>query len=182
MARCGNSGFPAAFLGALCLAGCGSDHHLANRPTAEAVAPAEAEAAPPPPTDSSSPPPADTAEAQLVQLEKDYAKALIGKDRAFLMDYYAPDWRGGNWLGFWTKSTMLEAILSDRYQTKSMDLGKLTVRVLGDVAVVQGVDDEVTRVNGSDTAGRWSFTDVFAWRDGRWVAIASHTSEIAPKS
>lgn len=120
------------------------------------------------------------AEQQLIRLEHDYAKALIRKDRDFLMNYYAPDWRGGNWLGFWTKSTMIRAVLGDRYITKSMKLRDLTVRVIGNVGIVQGVDDEVTMVDGKNTSGKWSFTDVFERRGGRWVAVASHTSEIAP--
>lgn len=46
-------------------------------------------------------------EAELIRLEHDYARALMSKDRAFLMRSYAPDWRGGNWMGFWSKSTIL---------------------------------------------------------------------------
>ncbi|HZH10608.1 MAG TPA: nuclear transport factor 2 family protein, partial [Microvirga sp.] len=116
----------------------------------------------------------------LIGLEQAYSKALINKDRAFLESYYAPDFRGGNWMGFWTKSTMLKAVLDDRYSVQSMDLSNLQVRAVGTIGIVQGVSTEVTRVNGKDTSGRWSFTDVFEWRDGRWVTIASHTSELKP--
>lgn len=126
--------------------------------------------------------PADSAgdEAALIRLEKDYARALMSRDRAFLMRFYAPDWRGGNWMGFWSKSTMLKSVLGARYVTRSMDVRDLKVRVMGDVAIVQGVDEEITSVDGKDTSGKWSFTDVFARRDGQWVAVASHTSEIRP--
>lgn len=120
------------------------------------------------------------AKEELIRLEQAYAKALIAKDRAFLESYYAPDFRGGNWMGFWTKSTMLKAVLSDRYSIRSMDIGNLQVRVVGTIGIVQGVSTEVTTVNGKDTSGRWSFTDVFELRSGRWVAIASHTSELKP--
>jgi len=119
-------------------------------------------------------------EAELIRLEEDYARALIRKDRAFLMDFYAPDWRGGNWMGFWTKSRMLRSLLDDRYVVRSMKLRDLRVRVMGDVAVVQGVDDEVTSMDGRDTSGTWTFTDVFARRNGRWVAVASQTSKLDP--
>jgi len=121
------------------------------------------------------------AEAELIQLEQDYAKALITKDRAFLMRYYAPDWRGGNWLGFWTKSTMLKSLLDERYVVRSMKLRDVKVRVLGDIAIVQGVDEEVTSMRGRDTSGKWAFTDIFARRNGRWVAIASQTTKIEPE-
>jgi ketosteroid isomerase-like protein len=161
-------------LGALLLAGCGSS--------------GEPEAAR---TEDSAPPPANAAaavltpaaaedEAALLRLEQDYAKALIARDRAFLMRFYASDWRGGNWLGFWSKATMLQSVLDARYVTKSMTVRDMKVRVIGDVAIVQGVDEEVTSVDGKDTSGKWAFTDIFARRDGRWEAIASHTSEIRP--
>jgi hypothetical protein len=120
------------------------------------------------------------ARENLIRLEHAYPKALIGKDKAFLEAYYAPDFRGGNWMGFWTKSTMLKAVLDDRYSVRSMDLSNLDVRIQGTIGIVQGVSTEETRVNGKDTSGRWSFTDVFEFRNGRWVAVASHTSELKP--
>lgn len=121
------------------------------------------------------------AEAELIRLEQDYARALVAKDMKFLRDFYAPDWRGGNWLGFFTKSTLLKRLQDRRYVIKSMKVRDLRVRVLGDVAIVQGVDEEVTSMSGRDTSGIWSFTDVFARRGGRWVAIASQTTRIDPR-
>jgi hypothetical protein len=119
-------------------------------------------------------------EAELIRLERDYARALVERDRAFLMRFYASDWRGGNWMGFWSKSTMLKSVLNARYVVKSMNVRDLRVRLMGDVAIVQGVDEEVTSLDGRDTSGKWAFTDIFARRDGAWVAVASHTSEIKP--
>lgn len=165
---------------ALLLAGCGP----ADRPdSGEGAAPPDgapaATVAPPSPGPS---PPADPSrdEAELLRLEQAYAEALIAKDRAFLMRFYAPDWRGGNWMGFWSKSTMLKSVLDERYVVRSMKLRDLKVRVLGDVAIVQGVDEEVTSLDGRDTSGKWAFTDLFARRSGLWVAVASHTSEVKP--
>jgi hypothetical protein len=120
------------------------------------------------------------ARENLIRLEHAYSKALIAMDRAFLDSYYAPEFRGGNWMGFWTKSTMLKAVLDDRYSVRSMDLSNLDVKILGTIGIVQGVSTEVTRVNRKDTSGRWSFTDVFEFRNDRWVAVASHTSELKP--
>lgn len=119
-------------------------------------------------------------EAELIRLEREYARALMEKDREFLVRFYASDWRGGNWMGFWSKSTMIKSVLDARYVIKSMNVRDLKVRLMGDVAIVQGVDEEVTTVDGKDTSGKWAFTDVFHRRDGQWVAVASHTSEIRP--
>jgi ketosteroid isomerase-like protein len=169
---------PALLLVAVLLWGCDPAGPTETRPPAEPDTPAAAPQVPPP----SSRTPAEAArdEAALIRLEQDYARALMNKDRAFLMRFYASDWRGGNWMGFWSKSTMLKSVLGARYVVRRMDVRDLKVRLMGDVAVVQGVDEEVTSVDGRDTSGKWAFTDVFARRDGQWVAVASHTSEVKP--
>lgn len=137
-------------------------------------------------------PPARTAEAAasttdcgeagaaLVELEEAYARALIAKDRAFLENYYAANFRGGNWMGFWTKSTMIKAVIDERYQIRKMELSDLDVRAVGQAGIVQGVSIEVTSVNGRDTSGRWTFTDIFECQNGQWRAVASHTAELDP--
>jgi len=167
----------------LLLSGCGPAPPPVNGDAAAGTGPASpGRAATERPSASLPRPSSDPArdEAELIRLERDYAQALIRKDRAFLMRFYASDWRGGNWMGFWSKSTMLKSVLGTRYVIKSMDVRDLKVRLMGDVAVVQGVDEEVTSVDGKDTSGKWAFTDVFERRDGAWVAIASHTSEVKP--
>ncbi|HEX8514306.1 MAG TPA: nuclear transport factor 2 family protein [Allosphingosinicella sp.] len=173
------SALPVAFL----LAACGPGDPEASRGSVDPASPAGSGGALPAPK-----PAVATAGglnmasdgADLIRLEHEYARALMQKDRAFLMRFYASDWRGGNWMGFWSKSTMLKSVLDARYVIKSMNVRDLKVRVMGDVAVVQGVDEEVTSLDGKDTSGKWAFTDVFARRGGQWVAIASHTSEVNP--
>lgn len=120
------------------------------------------------------------AEAELIKLEQDYARALIRKDMNFLRNFYASDWRGGNWLGFTTKSALLRKIQDRRYVVRSMKLRDIRVKLQGPIAIVQGVDEEVTSMSGRDTSGLWLFTDVFARRGGRWVAIASQTTQLQP--
>lgn len=166
----------------LLLAACGPGDPRADRRSGDPAAPGGSGNALPAPKPTAAASARDPAldEAELIRLEHDYARALMRRDRAFLMRFYASDWRGGNWMGFWSKTTMLKSILNARYVVKSMNLRDLKVRVIGDVAIVQGVDEEITSVDGKDTSGKWAFTDVFARRDGQWVAVASHTSEVKP--
>lgn len=117
-------------------------------------------------------------EAELMQLERDCAKALINRDLDFLRDFYAPDWRGGDWMGFASKTILMNMLKKQRYIVRSMTLRDLKVRVFGDFAIVQGVDEEITSMGGKDTSGTWGFTDIFARRGGRWMAIASQTTKI----
>jgi hypothetical protein len=161
--------------GVLALAGCDGSPAPANAVADNAPAVA---ARPPAPAGAPARGSIEQQKKELLALERAYSDALIRGDRAFLEAYYAPDWRGGNWLGFWTKATMLKAVLEARYEVRSMTLQNVDVRIVGDVGIVQGVSNEVTRVDGRDTSGRWTFTDVFERRSGRWLAIGSHTSEL----
>ena len=169
-----------AWIGALMiLQGCegpGADRH--DRNVAMEQAPLQSK---PAQGANSAAPSTASDQQQLIALEQGYSQALIRRDRAFLENYYAGDWRGGNWMGFWTKATMLKAVLGDRYLTKQVTLTNVRVRVVGDIGIVQGISQEVTSVDGRDTTGRWSFTDVFRRDDGQWKAIASHTSEVKPQ-
>jgi Domain of unknown function (DUF4440) len=96
------------------------------------------------------------------------------------MRIYASHRRGGNWMGFWPRSTMLKSVLNARYVVKSMKLRDLKVRLMGDVPSVRGIEEEVASVDGKDTSGKSSFSDVFERRGGQWVAVTGHTSEVKP--
>jgi hypothetical protein len=168
---------------ALLLCGCNPSNPVAAGNLADPASPAPSDggaAARSGPSAPIDPAAAARDETELARLERDYAQALVDKDRAFLMRFYASDWRGGNWMGFWSKSTMLKSVLNARYVVKSMRVYDLKIRLISDSAIVQGVDEEITSVDGKDTSGKWAFTDVFERRDGAWVAVASHTSEIKP--
>jgi hypothetical protein len=117
-------------------------------------------------------------EAELIQREQDYARALINRDLAFLRDYYAPDWRGGDWKGVASKTNILNMVKASRYVIRSMKLHDLNLRIFGDIAIVQGMDEEVSSFAGKDVSGNWGWTDVFQRRAGRWVCIASQTTKI----
>ena len=117
-------------------------------------------------------------EAELIRREQDYARALISRDLAFLRDYYAPDWHGGDWNGVASKTNILNMVKAGGYAIRSMKLHDLNVRIFGEIAIVQGMDEEVSSFAGKDVSGNWGWTDVFQRRAGRWVCIASQTTKI----
>ena len=122
------------------------------------------------------------AEAELIRLEHGYARALIRKDRAFLMNFYAPDWRGGNWMRLLDQvDDAAEHSVQPLCRQIDEATGTSALKIYGNVGIVQGVDEEVASVDGRNTSGKWAFTDVFHRRNGRWVAVASHTSQIEQK-
>jgi hypothetical protein len=56
----------------------------------------------------------------------------------------------------------------------------VNVRVMRNVAIVQGMDDEKSSYKGKDGSGTYSWTDVFEKRGGKWVAIASQVTKVTP--
>jgi hypothetical protein len=52
------------------------------------------------------------------------------------------------------------------------------VKVLGNVAVVQGGDTEKSTIGGKDTSGQWVWMDVFEKRDGKWLAVRSQSAKV----
>ena len=54
----------------------------------------------------------------------------------------------------------------------------LQVRLYGDVGIASGI---VASSDGSDHAARTLFTDVFAFRNGRWQAVHAQETTLSPK-
>ena len=59
---------------------------------------------------------------------------------------------------------------------ESFEFGPMDVKVLGNVAVVQGSDTEKSTTNGKDSSGKWVWMDVFVKRGDKWVAVRSQSA------
>jgi hypothetical protein len=67
---------------------------------------------------------------------------------------------------------------SGKTKTETIEIGSMEVKVLGNVAVVQGTDTEKSTFDGKDSSGKYAWMDVFAKRDGKWVAVRSQTAHV----
>ena len=111
------------------------------------------------------------------QLEQEWADALIRQDTTRLQRLLAPEFAlvasanadhpmfRRDWFA-----------LLPRYRTQALTIDRLTVRVLGDVAVASFVTDLRATVAGADRSNRLFVTDV--WRNGPagWQVIARYSS------
>jgi ketosteroid isomerase-like protein len=134
--------------------------------------------------DTPSPTAASTAKAPSVsqaikQLEQDWTDAIKAGDADKLGQIVADDWIGLTYDGRKeTKQSLLAGVKSGKNKAESAENGPMDVKVLGNVAVVQGSDTEKSITNGKDSSGKYVWMDVFAKRDGKWVAVRSESTMV----
>jgi hypothetical protein len=115
----------------------------------------------------------------LKQLEQDWSDATKVGDTDKLGTIVADDWMGISYDGnITTKKKIMADVKSGKEKTDSIEMGPMDVKVIGNVAVVQGSDTEKSSMNGKDTSGKWVWMDVFVKRDGKWVAVRSQSAMV----
>jgi len=113
----------------------------------------------------------------LKQLELDWVDAERAGDSDKIAQIVADDWTGINHDGSkLTKERLIAHIKSGNVKIECVELGPMEVKVLGDVAVVQGSDFQKSTTNGNYTSGELVWMDVFTKRDGKWVAVRSQSA------
>jgi uncharacterized protein (TIGR02246 family) len=118
----------------------------------------------------------------LVDLEQRLARAWVAGDRAFIEGVLAPDWSVIDPSGaVMTRQQVLEQTFAsaDR-RIEAMTIDEIKVRMFGEMAVVTGRTRATGSYQGKSASATLRFTDVFAFRDARWVIVASHGSIVAP--
>jgi ketosteroid isomerase-like protein len=71
-----------------------------------------------------------------------------------------------------TRADNIRDIASGALRLTSVKYDSLTVRIYGDVAVLQGIADNTGTFRGFPFSGKIRYTRVFVRRDGRWQAVA----------
>jgi ketosteroid isomerase-like protein len=113
------------------------------------------------------------------QLEHDWVDAAKAADTDKLGQIIGDDWTGIGYDGSKeTKQSYLADWKSGKSKLESFEFGPMDVKVMGSVAVVQGSDTEKSTTNGKDSSGKFAWMDVFAKRDGKWVAVRSQSAMV----
>ncbi len=115
----------------------------------------------------------------LKQLERDWSDAQKAADMDKLNQIVADDWTGLSSDGTkMTKKQFLADVKSGANKLQSFEFGSMDVKMLGNIAVVQGSDTEKSSNKGKDTSGKWAWMDVFVKRDGKWQAVRSQSAKV----
>jgi ketosteroid isomerase-like protein len=119
-------------------------------------------------------------EQALLQLEREWEQANAKNDTAALDRLLAPEFVSTDSDGrLTTRAEMFARRKSGQVKFTVFTQDDYQVRVIGDTAIVTGRSTIKGTRDGKDWSGQERWTDVFVRRNGRWQAIATHSSRIA---
>ena len=118
-------------------------------------------------------------EETVADLERAWVTAAMTNDLAAMQRIIADDWIGIAYNGQRiTKADVLRDVGSGTATTASIELGPMTVRVYGSIAIVNVISTEKSTWQGQDTSGRYVLVDVYALRDGQWQVVSSQATKL----
>jgi ketosteroid isomerase-like protein len=123
-----------------------------------------------------------TAKKTINDYEAALGQAMIQRDTATLSKLVADDWTIQSESGtMGTKAGFIDDVRSGALVVTSFKLHDVHVRVLGNVAFVQGFDDEVSSYKGKNSNGTYNWMDVWENRGGQWVSVATQLTRVSAK-
>ena len=123
-----------------------------------------------------------TTEQKIADYEAALGQAMIHKDVATLSKLVGDDWTIQNDTGSTgTKAGFIDDVKSGALVVTAFRLHDLHVHVLGNVAFVQGFDDEESSYKGTPSNGTYNWMDVWVNRNGQWVSVATQLTKVAAK-
>jgi ketosteroid isomerase-like protein len=122
--------------------------------------------------------PASADEQALLQIERDWAAALLKQDAPALDNILADDFFKSKQGQLTPKAKMLADLRAGVYKLDSVELSDMRAIVFGDQATVNGVAVVKGKMNGQDFVDKSRWTDIFDKRDGRWRAVVSYNVPI----
>ena len=124
---------------------------------------------------------ADT-ERELLNWEKDFAKAVVSNDADAIGKFLADDWviidPDG---GFIDRARFLGVIKSGMLTHDLMESEDAKVRVYGDSAVLSALTKTKAKFAGQEFTTQERATDIFVKRDGRWQCVFSQLTTFKKK-
>ena len=119
---------------------------------------------------------------ELLNLEKEFAQAIIKNDAEAIERFLADDWLiidpDG---GIIDRSRFLGVIKSGALTHEMMESDDVSVRIYGDTAVVMGLTTSKGKFMGQDFTTRERATDIFVKQHGRWQCVLSQLTRVTKK-
>jgi ketosteroid isomerase-like protein len=109
----------------------------------------------------------------LLRLNEDYIRSVQGSDVARFEELLADDFLCSNPDGSLVDRAAFLEQTARPVAISGLEAHDVRVRVLGDVALVHG---RTTYLDAEGTPRSGRYTDVWARRDGRWLAVSAHVT------
>jgi uncharacterized protein (TIGR02246 family) len=117
-------------------------------------------------------------ERQILALHEGGDKALMSADVDALARIFAEEYVQYNESGqAFTKQDVLNSFRTGAIRYPSIVSTSRTIRVFGDMAVVNGSESDEVEVGGRRTSVRYVYLDVLLKRDGEWKLVASQLAK-----
>jgi ketosteroid isomerase-like protein len=113
---------------------------------------------------------------ELIALNRDYVESVQRGDVGRFDEILAEDFLCSNPDGSLVDRAGFLAQIARPVAIANLEAHDVDIRVLGDVAIIHA-RTTYTLPDGRQGAGR--YTDVWARRDGRWLAVAAHVTRAA---
>jgi len=117
-------------------------------------------------------------EQSLLQLEREWMEALENSDVDALGKILATDYVRNFDGQVTTRAQLLANLRRGAFKTESATASDMKALVLGSRAIVQGVTTFKGSERGTDTSGKYLWTDVYEKRDGRWQCVTGYVSKV----
>jgi ketosteroid isomerase-like protein len=111
-------------------------------------------------------------EATLVQIEQTWARSLETQDVSALMCILADEFEDAGPTGALADKKAILA-RADNHKSPHNELSEMHAHVYGDFAYIRGVAATVAE---HGLTHKIRFTDIYAYRDGRWQCVAAQES------
>ena len=109
----------------------------------------------------------------LLALNRDYIRSVQMSDVRRFDEILAEDFRCTNPDGSFIDRDAFLVQTARRVTISNLQAEDVNVRILGDFAIIHA---RTTYTSGDGRAGSGRYTDVWARRDGRWLAISAHVT------
>jgi ketosteroid isomerase-like protein len=109
----------------------------------------------------------------LVQLNQDYIRSVQTSDVRRFREILAEDFLCSLPDGSLADCARFLELTALPVKISGLEAHDVNVRLLGDVAIVHG---RTTYKTADGTPGSGRYTDVWARRDGRWLAVSAHVT------
>ena len=110
---------------------------------------------------------------QLVELNRDYIRSVQTSDVRRFSEILADDFLCSNPDGSLVDRTAFLQQTARPVKIAGLEAHEVNVRLMGDVAIIHA-RTTYTEPDGRPGAGR--YTDVWARRNGQWVAVSAHVT------